>query len=55
MKILFRFAIFFLKNNQPSADLDEMSQTDIGLSRVYSDRQLNSDRDLVCFIFQILE
>ena len=27
----------------------------LGLSRVYSDRQLNSDSDLVCFIFQILE
>ena len=28
---------------------------EVGLSRVYSDRQLNSDSDLVCFIFQILE
>ena len=26
-----------------------------GESRVYSDRQLNSDSDLVCFVFQILE
>ena len=27
----------------------------IGSSRVYSDRQLNSDMDLVCLVFQILE
>ena len=27
----------------------------IRLSRVYSDGQLNSDSDLVCFLFQILE
>ena len=32
-----------------------LKRTYIGLSRVYSDRQLNSDSDLVCFIFQILE
>ena len=28
---------------------------EIGLSRVYSDRQLNSDSHLVCFIVQLLE
>ena len=27
----------------------------VGLSRLYSDRHPNSDSDLVCFIFQILE
>ena len=42
-------------HNLPASSKRHLNDTVLGLSRVYSDRQLNSDSDLVCFIFQIWE
>ena len=44
-----------LKDHSYKKLCDFFANSKIGLSRVYSDRQLNSDSHLVCFIVQLLE